>query len=40
MFYPGIVTDQARNMWADVELYAYPLPVCVMPQALYRARNT
>ncbi|RWQ12347.1 major capsid protein [Mesorhizobium sp.] len=40
MFYPGIVTDKDRNMWADVELYAYPLPVCVMPQALYRGRNT
>lgn len=40
MFYPLIVTDQARNMWADVELYSYPLPVCVMPQALYRAKRT
>lgn len=40
MFYPGIVTDKDRNMWADVELYSYPLPVCTMPQALYRARRT
>lgn len=40
MFYPGIVTDKDRNMWADVELYSYPLPVCVMPQALYRAKRT
>lgn len=40
MFYPGIVTDKDRNSWADVELYSYPLPVCTMPSALYRARNT
>lgn len=40
MFYPDIVTDKDRDMWADVELYSYPLPVCTMPQALYRAKRT
>ena len=40
MFYPGIVLDKDRNTWADVELYSYPLPVCTMPSALYRAKRT
>lgn len=40
MFYPGIVTDKDRNSWADAELFSYPLPVCTMPQALYRAKRT
>jgi len=39
-FYSAIVTDEKRNSFADVELYSYPLPVCTMPQALYRARRT
>ena len=39
-FYPGIVVDKDRNQWADVEMYSYPLPVCTMPQALYRAKRT
>jgi Phage major capsid protein E len=38
--YSAIVLDQQRNTWADVEEYSYPLPVCTMPQALYRAKNT
>lgn len=38
--YSWIVTDKDRNAWADVELYSYPLPVCTMPQALYRAKRT
>lgn len=38
--YAMIVPDSDRNMFVDVELYSYPLPVCTMPQALYRARNT
>ena len=33
-FYSWIVRDKDRDMWADVEMYSYPLPVCVMPQAL------
>jgi len=39
-FYSEIVVDDKRDEWADVELKAYPLPVCTMPQALYRARRT
>jgi hypothetical protein len=38
--YSWIVTDKDRNAWADVEMYSYPLPVCTMPQALYRAKRT
>ncbi len=37
-FYEFIVPDRDRQMWADVEMYSYPLPVCVMPQALASAR--
>lgn len=40
MYYSSMVMDKDRGMWADVELYSYPLPVCTMPAALYRARNT
>lgn len=39
-FYSRIVTDKDRDQWADVEMYSYPLPVCTMPQALYRAKRT
>jgi len=39
-FYSMIVTDKDRDRWADVEVYSYPLPVCTMPQALYRAKRT
>ena len=38
--YSAMVMDKDRNSWADVEAYSYPLPVCVMPQALHRARRT
>ncbi len=38
--YSWIVTDQQRNMWADVEMYSYPLFMCTMPQALYQAKMT
>lgn len=40
LVYSRIVLDRDRNTWADVEEYSYPLPVCTMPQALYRAKNT
>jgi hypothetical protein len=40
MFYSNIVVDRDRDEWADVELKSYPLPVCTMPQALYRAKRT
>lgn len=32
--YSWIVPDRDRDMWADVEVYSYPLHVCTMPQAL------
>lgn len=40
LVYSQIVTDTARNTWADIEEYSYPLPVCTMPSALYQARRT
>lgn len=36
--YSWVVRDMQRDMWADVEMYTYPLPVCVMPGALGSAR--
>jgi hypothetical protein len=39
-FYSWMVTDKDRDMWADVEMYTYPLPICLMPSALYQARRT
>lgn len=39
-FYSNMVLDQARNQWADVEVYSYPLPVCTMPGALYQGKRT
>ena len=38
--YSMMVLDRDRNAWADVEVYSYPLPVCVQPKALHRARRT
>jgi hypothetical protein len=32
--YSYMVLDKDRNSWADVEMYSYPLLVCVQPQAL------
>src|SRR5579859_4646555 len=32
--YSWIVLDEKRNMWADVEMYSYPLFMCTMPSAL------
>ena len=32
--YSWIVRDPLRDAWADIEMYSYPLPVCVLPQAL------
>lgn len=37
--YSWVVMDDDRNMWADVEYYSYPLPVCVQPQALASGRS-
>ncbi|MBB2698952.1 UNVERIFIED_ORG: hypothetical protein GGI66_003629 [Rhizobium esperanzae] len=39
-FYSMMVLDEKRNTYADVEVYSYPLPVCTLPQALYRAKRT
>ena len=39
-FYSIIVRDKDRDMWADVEMYSYPLPFCTHPNALYQARRT
>lgn len=38
--YSWIVPDRDRDMWVDVEMYSYPLPVCVQPSALHRAKRT
>ncbi|MFH1557425.1 MAG: major capsid protein [Pseudomonadota bacterium] len=38
--YSWIVLDKDRNAWADVEVYSYPLPVCVAPSALHRGKRT
>lgn len=38
-FYSWIVPDDDRDMFADIEMYTYPLPVCVLPSALYQARD-
>ena len=35
--YSWIVRDPLRDMWAQVELYSYPLFMCTQPQALYSA---
>ena len=39
-FYSWMIPDRDRNAWVDVEMYSYPLHVCTMPQALYRAKRT
>ena len=38
--YAMIVPDKDRNMWADVEVYSYPLYVAARPGMLQRAKNT
>lgn len=38
--YSNMVFDDARNSWVDVEVYSYPLPVCIMPSALRKGTNT
>jgi hypothetical protein len=35
--YSWVVPDLLRNMYVDVEMYSYPLPICTMPSALYKA---
>jgi hypothetical protein len=36
--YSVMVIDQARDQWADVEAYTYPLPVCTNPSVLFQAK--
>lgn len=36
--YSWIVLDPLRNAWADVEMYSYPLMMCVMPSAIARGK--
>lgn len=36
--YSQIVRDVQRDEWADVEVKSYPLPVCVLPDALASGR--
>lgn len=38
--YPMIVPDRDRDMWADIEVYNYPLHICTRPQMLQRAKRT
>lgn len=38
--YSMVVMDKDRDMFADVEVYSYPLPVCTMPSALHQGRRT
>lgn len=38
--YPLIVPDRDRNMYADIEVYSYPLHICTRPQMLLSARRT
>jgi len=38
--YPMIVPDRDRDMYADIEVYSYPLHVCTRPLMLQSARRT
>lgn len=38
-FYSMLVPDDDRQRYVDVELYAYPLPVCTRPGALFTATS-
>lgn len=38
--YSMIVRDTKRNMWAQPEVYSYPLPICTRPLMLQRAKRT
>jgi len=38
--YSWIVLDPLRNMWADVEMYSYPLFMCTQPSALAQGKIT
>ena len=38
--YPMVVPDRDRDMYADIEVYSYPLHVCTRPLMLQRAKRT
>ncbi|WAR42928.1 major capsid protein [Methylomonas rapida] len=38
--YPLIVPDRDRDMYADIEVYSYPMHVCTRPLMLQRAKRT
>lgn len=38
--YSMLVKDDARNMWVQPEVYAYPLHICTRPEVLLSGRNT
>jgi hypothetical protein len=38
--YPLIVRDRDRDMYADIEVYSYPLHICTRPLMLQRAKRT
>jgi hypothetical protein len=34
--YSRMVIDKDRDQWSDVEVFTYPLPVCIQPSALHQ----
>jgi hypothetical protein len=38
--YSWMVVDDDRDMWADIEMYTYPLHICTLPSALASGRRT
>jgi hypothetical protein len=38
--YSWVVMDEKRDMWADVEVFSYPLFVCTMPGCLISGKRT
>ncbi len=39
-YYPMIIPDTDRDMWADLEVYSYPLFICKRPEMLLRGKRT
>jgi hypothetical protein len=39
-FFAMVVPDKDRNMYADVEVYSYPLYMCATPELLLRGKRT
>lgn len=38
--YAMVVTDKDRNMWANLEIYSYPLHICTRPEMLQRGQRS